>query len=125
MNRNFASISPSALSLLKMKGHTSIPYAKQAVALLEKYNIESFSKNNDESFYYWVRVFHFEARYASINVLLADIQPKNILELSSGYSFRGLDYCIDHDVHFIDTNLPEVVNLKLKLQNELVSKNTS
>jgi O-methyltransferase involved in polyketide biosynthesis len=77
-------------------------------------------ENTDEQFYYWMRVFHFEARYASINVLLEDIQPGNILELSSGYSFRGLDYCLNHDAHYIDTDLPQVADLKINLEKELI-----
>jgi O-methyltransferase involved in polyketide biosynthesis len=120
MSRNYDTISPSALSLLKMKGHTSIPFAKEAAELLEKHGIAGLPENRNEQFYYWMRVFHFEARYASINNLLHDIQPKNILELSSGYSFRGLDYCINHNAHYIDTDLPEVVELKTTLQKELV-----
>jgi O-methyltransferase involved in polyketide biosynthesis len=121
MDRNYDSISPSALSLLKMKGRTAIPFAKEAAALLEKHGVTTLPENQNEQFYYWMRVFHFEARYASINNLLKDIQPANILELSSGYSFRGLDYCIIHDAHYIDTDLPEVVELKQKLQNELAA----
>jgi O-methyltransferase involved in polyketide biosynthesis len=120
MNRNYATISPSARSLLKMKGHTSIPFAKEAAALLEEHGIATLPENRNEQFYYWMRVFHFEARYASINDLLRDIQPKNVLELSSGYSFRGLDYCINHDAHYIDTDLPEVVDLKINLQRKLI-----
>ena len=88
MSRNYDSISPSALSLLKMKGHTSIPFAKEAAALLEKQGIAILPENQNEQLYYWMRVFHFEARYQSINDLLEDIHPENILELSSGYSFR-------------------------------------
>lgn len=118
MDKNYASISPSALSLLKMKGHTAIPFAKEAAALLEKHNIASLPDNPAEQLFYWMRVFHFEARYASINMLLEDTKPEQILELSSGYSFRGLDYCLHHDVHYIDTDLPEVVALKTKLQED-------
>jgi O-methyltransferase involved in polyketide biosynthesis len=125
MSRNYDSISPSALSLLKMKGHTSIPFAKEAAILLEKHGVASLPENLKEEFYYWMRVFHFELRYTSINDLLLDIHPENILELSSGYSFRGLDYCINHEAHYIDTDLPEVVDLKLKLQQELISEKTT
>jgi O-methyltransferase involved in polyketide biosynthesis len=103
-----------------MKGHTPIPFAKEASRLLEKHSIASMKENLDEQFYYWMRVFHFEARYASINVLLEDIRPQNILELSSGYSFRGLDYCINHHAHYIDTDLPQVVDLKINLEKELI-----
>lgn len=125
MERNYASISPSALSLLKMKGHTRIPFAKEAALLVEKSGMSVLPENLNEQLYYWMRTFHFEARYESINLLLKDIQPKNILELSSGYSFRGLDYCLNGNVHYIDTDLPEVIELKTALQNEIVGENVS
>jgi len=123
MSRNYTTISPSALSLLRMKGHTSIPFAQEAVALMGSANHVSLPEDVNEQLYYWMRVFHFEARYASINSLLGDIQPKNILELASGYSFRGLDYCINHDVHYIDTDLPEVIALKTNLIKDLIANN--
>ena len=89
-NRNFNTISPSAKSLLLMKGYTNIPFARQAAELIvfpKKY-IPDFS-NNDMTF--WARVVHFENRYRSIDQSLADLSVKNILELSSGFSFRGLE----------------------------------
>lgn len=125
MNRNYASISPSALSLLKMKAHTSIPFAKEAAALVQKYSVRDAGENAGEPFYYWMRVMHFELRYASINDLLAKTSPKNILELSSGYSFRGLDFCLHNDAHYIDTDLPDVINLKTLLQKEMVDNTVS
>ena len=119
MNKDYSTISPSALSLLKMKAHTSIPFAKEAAALLQRHNVHTLPQNLAEKLYYWMRIFHFEARYTSINNLLADIDPQNILELSSGYSFRGLDYCINHAAHYIDTDLPAVIDLKKSLQKEI------
>src|SRR5207237_1316678 len=110
----------SALSLLKMKGNTTIPFAREAAALLEKYQVQTLPENTKDQLYYWMRVFHFEARYMSINELLAEVNPDNILELSSGYSFRGLDYCIHHNAHYIDTDLPEVIGLKTALQDALI-----
>ncbi len=125
MYRDYGTISPSALSLLKLKAHTSIPFAKKAAILVEKHGSSSLPENLDEQLYYWLRVFHFESRYASINDLLSDIHPKNILELSAGYSFRGLDYCLHHNIHYIDTDLREVISLKTNLRKELVGGNVA
>jgi O-methyltransferase involved in polyketide biosynthesis len=108
---NFNSISPSAKSLLLLKGHTNIPFARQTAELLispDKY-IPDFSKR-DMTF--WARVVHFENRYWSIDNLLEDLPIKNILELSSGFSFRGLEKTKESGFHYIDTDLPEVINLK-------------
>ena len=51
---------------------------------------------------------------------------KNILELSSGFSFRGLNMCKDSGVFYIDTDLPEIIENKkviLDLQKN-ASKNS-
>jgi len=117
--KDYSSISPSAKSLLLMKGYTNIPYAKETAALLQ--GPEVFDLSFDEKdFWFWIRVMHFENRYWTIDQLLKQTDAKNILELSSGYSFRGLDLCVkDTSIHYIDTDLPEVVAIKQNLINKL------
>jgi O-methyltransferase involved in polyketide biosynthesis len=110
--KDFTSISPSAKSLLMMKGYTNIPYAKQMAALMQGPEIFDLSFD-DKDFWFWMRVMHFESRYWSIDQLLRQTENKNLLELSSGYSMRGLDrYVNDENTHYIDTDLPEIVALK-------------
>jgi O-methyltransferase involved in polyketide biosynthesis len=123
--KDFSSVSPSAKSLLMMKGYTNIPYAKETSAMME--GSEVFNLNfNDKDFWFWIRVMHFESRYWSIDQLLKQVDNKNILELSSGYSLRGLDLCVkDESIHYIDTDLPEVVALKQSMIAELrIANNT-
>lgn len=117
--KDFTSISPSAKSLLMMKGYTDIPYAKQMAALMT--GSEVFDLDfNDKDFWFWIRVMHFENRYWTIDQLLKQTGNKNILELSSGYSLRGLDLCVnDKSIHYIDTDLPEIVELKQSMIAEL------
>lgn len=116
--RNYSSISPSAKSLLLMKGHTNIPYARQTAALMQ--GPEAFDLNFDnKDFWFWIRVMHFENRYWSINQLLKQTDHPHILELSSGYSLRGLDMCTREDVHYIDTDLPDVIAAKQQLIGQL------
>lgn len=114
-NRDYSTISPSAKALLYLKGLTSIPFAKAAaeqMMLPDKYEPD-FSLRD---FGFWARVVHFESRYWSIDHLLADIDVKNVLELSSGFSFRGLASVAEHaDLHYIDTDLPEVIATKKQL----------
>jgi hypothetical protein len=65
-NRNFNTISPSAKSLLLMKGYTNIPFARQTAELLnypEKYNPDFDKKDMT----FWARTLHFESRYWSID----------------------------------------------------------
>ena len=104
-----------------MKGLTNIPFARQAAELIlapEQYKPDL--DNRDVGF--WARVLHFEMRYWSIDQLLEGLPAKNILELSSGFSFRGLEQSRRNGIHYIDTDLADVINTKKEfitsLQNE-------
>jgi hypothetical protein len=116
--KDYTSISPSAKSLLLMKSYTNIPYAKEVAALMQGPEIFGLDFDNKD-FYFWIRVMHFESRYWSIDQLLQEINPENILELSSGYSFRGLNKCSKEAVHYIDTDLPEVIATKQEMMQQL------
>jgi len=120
-SRDYSTISPSAKSLLLLKGLTNIPYAREAATLMmqpEKYEPD-FDKKD---FMFWGRVVHFESRYWSIDQLMADVPVKNILEISSGFSFRGLEAIKKDGVHYIDTDLPEVIELKKEYISALQPK---
>jgi O-methyltransferase involved in polyketide biosynthesis len=113
--KDYSTISPSARSLLLLKGSTNIPYAKEAATLIISPEPFGPPAGNGDDFGFWARVLHFENRYWSINQLLDETDTKNMLELSSGYSFRGLDIVNRRPVHYIDTDLDEVVSQKRHL----------
>ena len=116
--RNYNTISPSAFSLIMLKGYTNIPFARRTAELIlhpETYTPD-FSKG-DMTF--WARVLHFENRYWSIDQLLSDLHIKNVLELSSGLSFRGLASIGQKGMHYIDTDLPDVIRVKGEYLNIL------
>lgn len=119
MDKDFASISPSAWLLLQMKAETTIPYARDAVNWLpQPETVIQLSKGKD--LMYWARVLHFEERYLSISQLLNNLKPHNILELSSGFSFRGLDMTEkNNNLHYIDTDLPGIVTVKRTIVDKL------
>ena len=119
INRDFSSISPSARWLLLVKGYTNIPYAREVAELLEYPNkyIPDFRKRD---YTLWASAIHLENRYWSIDQLLKDLTINNILELSSGYSFRSLEYTIQKGVHYIDTDLPNVIATKKEFVNSLM-----
>lgn len=114
LHRDYSTISPSARWLLQLKGLTKIPFAREAAELMlyaEKYEPDFTSKD----LALWGRVMHFESRYWSIDQLLSDIPARNILELSSGFSFRGLEAIKQNGVYYIDTDLDEVIAAKREL----------
>jgi O-methyltransferase involved in polyketide biosynthesis len=61
----------------------------------------------------------FEARYKSITRLILDSGASQVLELASGYSLRGLDLTRNHQLRYVETDLPEVVATKLGLLEDL------
>jgi O-methyltransferase involved in polyketide biosynthesis len=118
-DRDYSSISPSARALLLLKGFTDIPFALEAAKLISKpdhyqpdFSIKELA--------FWARVLHFESRYKSINQLLAGLPVRNIVEISSGFSFRGLSSVMNKEVYYIDTDLPEVITTKLSLLDDLL-----
>lgn len=112
--RDPSAISPSAYALLKMKSVTSIPYVREAAALLDAelavkpMNIHNLETNVDPIIY-WGRVLHFESRYCQVDQLLKELTATNILEISSGFSFRGLALSEKKPVYYIDTDLPNII----------------
>ena len=112
--RNYAAISPSAKALMQFKAHTQIPFAKQAVEAL--LTADEKTENPIKDFGFWAGVVHFENRYYSINDLVSEVVSTNILELSSGYNYRGLEFVISRpDIHYIDTDLPEIISRKKEI----------
>lgn len=124
-NRDYNSISPSAKVLLLVKGVTQIPFAKEVAGMMTKEETDLLFIN-DETPYFWGRVVHFENRYWSIDQLLKDQPVNNILELSSGFSFRGLDKVLHHkDCHYIDTDLPGIIAMKRSFVDSLIPEDHS
>lgn len=131
---DFDSISPSAYALLLMKGLTPIPYAHEAAALLQAIEpaaFETFSAQADlielekRSPGFWARVLHFENRYFSIDQLLSEVSATSILELSSGFSFRGLTLSHQRPVFYMDTDLPALIATKRRFIDALNAEQLS
>jgi len=116
---HFNLISPSAKSLLLTKALTSIPFAKEAAKLI--FGNESIRSSQEKitSLGFLLRLIHFETRYLSIDKALIEIGIKNILEFSSGFSFRGLHLSKDPNIFYIDTDLPQLINNKKIIVQEL------
>src|SRR6185295_20425960 len=61
----------------------------------------------------------FEARYKSITQLIRKSGASQILELASGYSLRGLDLTLTRSIRYVEADLPEVIETKRALLEEL------
>ena len=117
-----ATISPSAKSLLLMKSQTAIPFAREAAELLWTEQgvaaglVELATAPDAQR-----RLQHFEWRYRSIDAMLAELGHTRVLELAAGLSFRGLAMAARASTHYIDTDLPGIVDLKRELVAKLIA----
>ncbi len=118
----FKSISPSAMSLLETRALTSIPFAREALQLISN---DSFTDSKNEEPLpkeVLMRIIHFETRYRSVDKALKEIGSNKIIEFSSGFSFRGLDFCKNPNISYIDTDLPNIIEIKKNLVYELTKR---
>ncbi|HCN82989.1 MAG TPA: hypothetical protein DIT07_05115 [Sphingobacteriaceae bacterium] len=120
--RDFNTISPSAKTLLLLKSVTNIPFAKEAVHLLFSEEDRKPRDGNTPGKAFFGRLLHFENRYWSIDQLMKGTGIKNIMEISSGFSFRGLDKVLHEDVYYIDTDLPDLIADKKEILSEFLKE---
>ncbi|SDG61775.1 hypothetical protein SAMN05421827_108186 [Pedobacter terrae] len=121
MNRDYNSISPSAKSLMLAKSLTDIPFVADAVKLIYGNDAIEHLLNRDFDEVFLKRLVHFESRYLSLDSLLFASGSLNILEISSGYSFRGLDLVLRHPtIYYLDTDLQGIIDIKKDLVERLI-----
>jgi O-methyltransferase involved in polyketide biosynthesis len=116
VTRDPSTISPSAMSLLVMKSQTAIPFARAAAEAL--YGADGVARELAARMNLRgaeLRLRHFEARYRSIDTLLAEVRATRILELGAGLSFRGLALAERQPVFSLDTDLLEMAATKARL----------
>jgi len=117
--RNYASISPSAISLLFLKSQTQIPYAREAAALVWPNAAPDELIQSLQTDVGRLRMRHFEARYRSLDRLLAESGLPRVLELGAGLSFRGLAFARTPGTFYLDTDLPDLIATKRDLIRQL------
>lgn len=106
-----------------MKGLTDIPFITEAAKLIYSNDTVKALPNLLEKENFIKRLIHFEARYKSVDMVMEMLGGKNIIELSSGFSFRGLHMAAHNpDVFYIDTDLPEVIEIKSDVTLQLIEQ---
>jgi O-methyltransferase involved in polyketide biosynthesis len=119
--RDYASISPSARSLLLVKATTSLPFARAAAeALWGPDELEAAAREAAATPGAAGRRRHFELRARSVDAAIDLLGASRILEIAAGLSFRGLALAAARaDVAYVDTDLPEMSRTKASLAREL------
>jgi len=116
MTRDFSTISPSARSLLKVKAHTTLPFARRAAELVFGTDEVAVANAGPDA---EARRRHFELRARSIDAVLDELAATRVIELAAGLSFRGLDRAARTPVTYLDTDLPAIIELKAALVAQL------
>lgn len=104
-----------------MKALTDIPFARETAALIWDQSTFQRLVQERHTIPFIVRMIHFENRYKTIDQLLSFAESTNILELSSGFSARGLAMAKDKELVYIDTDLPDSSANKKELISKLVA----
>jgi O-methyltransferase involved in polyketide biosynthesis len=116
MTDRFATISPSAKSLLLVKAQTTLPYANAAARLLWGDDVvEDAARKEIGNAAAEGRRLHFELRARSLDEALRGVGATRVLELAAGLSFRGLEMASRKGVTYVDSDLSEVAEIKTSL----------
>jgi len=109
-NADYESVIPTATTTLYPLIFTDIPYAKETFEFLE-------GKKKTEYLPDKILAVQYEARHKLINKLLAKTGIKQVLELASGFSARGIELCKNEKIKYLELDLPQVAQLKKELFN--------
>lgn len=122
MRDDFTSISPSARSLLFMKALAGIPFAREAAQVIWGPGLDQALEQASD-YRFLMLLSHFENRYRTVDELARDSGYSAFMEVSSGYSFRALDFARDPLVRYIDTDLPELIATKRAILELMAESN--
>ena len=118
---DFDKIILTAFMVSLARQFTDIPYAKELAQLIEMQGLVKLSQpqNQDKSVLLTARV---EARYKTINQVIAQYQITQVLELASGLLPRGLLMSNNPNITFIESDLPQMIRCKQQLIQQLVGE---
>ena len=105
---DFSRVSATALLPVLARGEfTDIPYAKEMLTYLR--TRVAFPEQSAEKY-----APFFDARFKSVNSILAELHSTQILELAAGFSPRGMDLS-QRGVIYVETDLPGMIEQKRHL----------
>jgi O-methyltransferase involved in polyketide biosynthesis len=121
MAHNFAKISVTAKIAAYMRQFTDIPFAEEVANLIGAGKaFDNLLRNyalKPEDLTWYAPIF--ESRHKSIGAMIRRSQSRQVLELASGFSPRGLALTADPRVLYVETDLPETAVDKRALLTEI------
>jgi O-methyltransferase involved in polyketide biosynthesis len=116
--KDYSAIGPTAYSVARSRALSDIPLAKEIADWATEKVV--FRKDNPDSVLPR-KVLNIEARYKLIDKVISKYNPVQILELASGLLPRGYLFA-KKGVTFVETDLPEMMEIKKRMLNELSLK---
>ncbi|OQB06445.1 MAG: Leucine carboxyl methyltransferase [bacterium ADurb.Bin212] len=113
--KTFDSVIPTAILTAYPRTLTDIPYAKEVFDQLNQNNIsEELIKKELAP--------ELEARFKLINKVLMETKIKQVVELASGYSTRGINLTENNeDMSYVEMDLPEVTDKKIDILSTITN----
>lgn len=116
---NFHQISPTAKLVAFMRAMSDIPYSQEIAAMCDaEATAKTYFNGNMEAGL--KRAPLAELRFKSLSGILPHIGIKQVLELASGLSPRGLILTENPEITFVETDLPGMLAEKREIVSELL-----
>ncbi|WNG25446.1 hypothetical protein F0U62_16570 [Cystobacter fuscus] len=119
--RDYDNISPTARLVAEMRRHSDIPFAEEVATRMGSAELVREMLGGEApapELLSWMAPT-LEARYKCLETALKAAGIKQIVELGSGFSFRGDAMNRTTPLRYIETDLPEMHETRLRLRNEL------
>lgn len=111
---NYGRISPTAFLVAALRVFTDIPFSWEIAAACHADEVLRETLGLKVQAFLWAAPY-MEMRYKSVDELLRRSDCRNIVELASGVSPRGLIWSQDQEVTYLETDLPEMLAIKEKI----------
>ncbi|MDR0850034.1 MAG: class I SAM-dependent methyltransferase [Christensenellaceae bacterium] len=115
-NKNYESVIPTATTTLYPLMFTDIPFARETFEFLQ-------SKQKVEYLPDKILAVELEARHKLIDKLLIKENITQVLELASGFSSRGIEFCKNEKAKYIEIDLPQVITLRKECFKNFLPEN--
>lgn len=113
-------VSPTAWGVAYLRTFTDIPLTKEIYDALEAQRSADDTPDFAEELKWAPLAPQLEARYKLTDRLITAVGAKQILEVASGLTPRGLNFTRqDTSIHYVDTDLPDVIADKKQIFSDI------
>ncbi len=118
ISKDFERLSKTAAPVVYGRTFSDIPYSKELAEICRVDSLisDSYRKTNR------LIAPYIEARFKALSNILRQSGIKNIIEIGSGLSQRGLIMTKDKTIHYVETDLPDMIRYKREVLQKLLDQ---